>query len=627
MWVALAFSAAAQTVVDFDDRVRTCSFSSEPTLGSEYAALGVTFSGSGQDGGAVLDQCGGFSVLGYSPPNFLAFNVNTLTASGGRARPPEYLDFDPPAIEVTVSAGASSAIPVTLTMTAFDRAGRSVDVATLPLAQTLAPVTVRAAEIVRVELATTASVFVVDDLVFEADADPDQDGIDSSSDNCPFDPNPGQADDDLDGVGNACDNCRLDPNPDQEDVDGNGIGDACDCGSADTDGDGFNDGCDTCPTVPDPLQRDDDGDGAGDACDVCRGLFDPAQLDDDGDGLGDACDNCPLDPNPRQTDADGDGLGDICDPCPIPGDSIDSDGDGVCDGADICPGFPDDLDPDHDHRPSGCDLCPATFDPLQRDTDGDGYGDACDLCPSVEDPVDSDGDGLCDASDRCLGADDRLDADGDGVPDGCDPCPVDPRDDQDGDGICDSDDRCPGEDDRGPDADGDGWPDACDTCPDDWSEDQRDFDGDGFGDACDCRVGNAAVHPGAVEVCNGLDDDCDGDVDGGAVDAVDAWRDGDGDGEGDPGAPASLCEPTAGLVLNDLDCDDRDPDVRTGALEVCNGLDDDCDGVTDPDCPEGEGGGSAAEEGCGCHTQGAGSAAWTALGLLWLLRRRRPYGS
>lgn len=95
---------------------------------------------------------------------------------------------------------------------------------------------------------------------------------------------------------------------------------------------------------------------------------------------------------------------------------------------------------------------------------------------------------------------------------------------------------------------------------------------------CDDTLGD--VHPDAPEVCNGRDDDCDGGVDLGALDAVPWYADLDGDGYGS-GAPESGCG-GADLVAAPGDCDDAAGEVHPGAVEVCgNGQDDDCDAATD----------------------------------------------
>lgn len=177
-----------------------------------------------------------------------------------------------------------------------------------------------------------------------------------------------------------------------------------------------------------------------------------------------------------------------------------------------------------------------------------------------------------------------------------------------------------------------------------------DADGDGFyAELCggdDCEDGERTVHPGAQEVCDGFDSDCDGAL---LPDEVDADDD-----------DVLLC---AG------DCDDADPDNTPGADEVCDdGVDNDCDELADLDdvecAPEtssstgsGSGSGSGGDtgesgsstpgdasptdtgaagssssgadapaddapvEGCTCTGAGAGSPLW--LGPLALARRRR----
>jgi len=126
-----------------------------------------------------------------------------------------------------------------------------------------------------------------------------------------------------------------------------------------------------------------------------------------------------------------------------------------------------------------------------------------------------------------------------------------------------------------------------------------DLDGDGYGaDAdsvagCDqpsgytvaggdCDDSEVAVNPNAVERCNGVDDDCDGAVDGdAATDKLSWYADGDGDGFGDGGAMRSACAAPAGHVADATDCDDTVASTHLGADETCNGVDDDCDGVAD----------------------------------------------
>ncbi len=125
-----------------------------------------------------------------------------------------------------------------------------------------------------------------------------------------------------------------------------------------------------------------------------------------------------------------------------------------------------------------------------------------------------------------------------------------------------------------------------------------DLDGDGYGNpdsgirSCDaiagyvsadagfdCRDTNDNVYPGASEVCNGTDDDCDGNVDEGATGTY--YLDGDGDGFGTTSTSIEACQPPEGYVSNTLDCDDSSATVFPGAPETCNTVDDNCNGTAD----------------------------------------------
>ncbi|MFH1469541.1 MAG: MopE-related protein [Pseudomonadota bacterium] len=115
-----------------------------------------------------------------------------------------------------------------------------------------------------------------------------------------------------------------------------------------------------------------------------------------------------------------------------------------------------------------------------------------------------------------------------------------------------------------------------------------DQDADGYVGAedggADCDDADAAIHPGADEVCDGADNDCDGAVDeGDALDAPTWYDDGDGDGFGDPEVTAVVCDAPAGFIADSSDCDDDEDLTFPGADERCDGADNDCDGVVDED--------------------------------------------
>lgn len=113
----------------------------------------------------------------------------------------------------------------------------------------------------------------------------------------------------------------------------------------------------------------------------------------------------------------------------------------------------------------------------------------------------------------------------------------------------------------------------------------EDLDGDGFQSvACggtDCNDMDPTVYPGATEVCDGQDNDCDGIVDESAVDALTWYQDLDGDGFGNPAVTQLSCTAPPGYSADNSDCDDNNVAANPNAIEVCDGVDNDCDGFVD----------------------------------------------
>jgi hypothetical protein len=116
-----------------------------------------------------------------------------------------------------------------------------------------------------------------------------------------------------------------------------------------------------------------------------------------------------------------------------------------------------------------------------------------------------------------------------------------------------------------------------------------DGDNDGYnvgGDTCgpiDCDDTDDAINPEAEEVCNGIDDNCDGQIDEGFT-LYTYYLDADNDGYGNPANTLQACSAPAGYVSDNTDCDDSNDAVNPAAAEVCNGIDDNCDGQIDEGC-------------------------------------------
>ncbi len=142
----------------------------------------------------------------------------------------------------------------------------------------------------------------------------------------------------------------------------------------------------------------------------------------------------------------------------------------------------------------------------------------------------------------------------------------------------------------------------------------NDFDGDSFSEcAGDCNDTAAAINPNATEICDGVDNDCDGSVDEGGLTRT-WYRDLDEDGYGNPAATqTTACGAAApsGYVANNQDCDDANGNRFPGNPEVCDGVDNDCDSTVDEGLPQNTYYRDADADGYGNASQTKGDCAAT----------------
>lgn len=334
----------------------------------------------------------------------------------------------------------------------------------------------------------------------------------------------------------------------------------------------------------------------------------PDIVDEDGDGYSapEDCDDAEPTTHPGAVDVPYDGIDSDC----AGDDDYDQDRDGFRSGDH---GGDDCDDAEAAVNPSAVESCDALdnncdgavdeglTETFYQDGDGDGFGDAafpaefCELPVGyVEDNTDcDDGDGRYNpgAEDDCSGP---VDYNCDGAI----------GEDSDNDGYSTCTDCADGDASIHPGAVEvcDGVDQDCDNEIDDGIQQGStwyvDLDEDGYGDsndtiiACgaqgvysatvggDCADEDAASYPGATESCDGVDNNCDGQVDDGAPTAT-WYADQDGDGFGEAGSFLESCAAPTGYVSDGSDCDDSSTSTYPGSSELCDGVDNDCNGAVD----------------------------------------------
>jgi len=208
------------------------------------------------------------------------------------------------------------------------------------------------------------------------------------------------------------------------------------------------------------------------------------------------------------------------------------------------------------------------------DNDMDGFGDPNSSISDCQQP-----NGMVTNSDDCNDNDANINPDQDeaiynGIDDDCNPNTLDDDLDQDGFEMeNDCDDNNP---DVNPNQSEIPYNEQDDDCDPSTLDD--DLDQDGFGIQGDCDDNNPDVNPNTIEVCDGIDNNCDGDIDEGLLNTY--FVDADMDGFGDPLNQIEDCEQPSNAVTNNLDCDDQNASINPDAEEIPNNdIDEDCDGI------------------------------------------------
>ncbi len=332
--------------------------------------------------------------------------------------------------------------------------------------------------------------------------------------------------------------------------------------AVDVDGDGFTTStdCNDNDASINPAADEIPNNNIDEDCD-CNALV--IDNDDDGYNSDEDCDDNNYDVNPGASEIPYNDIDDDCNPLT---DDDDYDGDGVFVDED-CDDFDPNVYPGAEEIPNNDIDEDCDGEALIIDEDGDGYNsdeDCDDNDPMIFPGV------ACDDGDNCT-INDLLN-------EACE-C-LGQFQDTDEDGVCDIDDCFPLNPSIFPGNDETPYNSIDDDCDPNTPDDDLDGDGYTYLSGEDCDDSNPEINTMTMEECNGLDDNCDGQIDEGFTTTI-YYSDSDGDGFGDPNTAQELCIQPTGTVTNSGDCNDMDPTIFPGAEELCDDIDNNCNGTVD----------------------------------------------